>query len=385
MNKEVTWSTIPYEGMSNSVTWSTKYLEEGNEETTPVIHVPDTKEKIFSLGQEKIIDGKKVRIPPLGILKNVFTGPEKRDVNLKSSNEWCSAAFYKSKSKTQYCMNGLFSALAPVFRMATKGANKKNGVQVARPADWTPDNGTVENHTFNPTEISIGQRSDIESHKAKYDAWKAAQDPNAENNLVLFGGSRGAATTLLAYAEYGYPEAKLMILEGCFDSTEALLEERLACNTPANDACREEKSFTASLASHACSTLFGRQQNGPEPIQAVEKMKRLAENTPAGIPIVFISSRVDKEVPYEHTRFLAESIAANKQNDVYFLTLEEADHPNYMFHNLSDREKYQTFIHAIYRKYNVPFYDEKLADLGEPLLDQALLRSNIPVPRKMVK
>jgi hypothetical protein len=58
--------------------------------------------------------------------------------------------------------------------------------------------------------VSYGQTSDWLSHKAKYDYWK---QHGKNKGLILYGVSRGTAATFCAYAQYQYPETKLVILD----------------------------------------------------------------------------------------------------------------------------------------------------------------------------
>jgi hypothetical protein len=59
-------------------------------------------------------------------------------------------------------------------------------------------------------------------------------------------------------------------------------------------------------------------------------------------------------------------------NDVYLLKLKKSSHPSYMFDDPEDRDKYEVFIHAIYKKYNLK-HEPKLAEKGEEMIKKCTL------------
>ena len=44
-----------------------------------------------------------------------------------------------------------------------------------------------------------------------------------------------------------------------------------------------------------------------------------------------------------------------------------------MYDDKQDRDRYEAFIHAIYKKYGIA-HDAELAKIGEPLLEECLLK-----------
>ena len=75
----------------------------------------------------------------------------------------------------------------------------------------------------------------------------------------------------------------------------------------------------------------------------------------------------------ENTEKIAKALAEKGKNDVYLLNLEKSSHPNYMFDNVDDHNHYETFIHAIYKKYNLR-HDPGLAKSGAHLVDECLMQ-----------
>ncbi len=144
--------------------------------------------------------------------------------------------------------------------------------------------------------MSYGQESDIESHHKKYLGW---QTNKRNESLILYGVSRGTATTFCAFATYQYPEVKLVILEGAIDSMENVLNNMVKY-------CYRDSTVEKSCVSALRSTvsfltpkgLFGYKDRGPSPLSLVEKF-------PEGIPVVFITSKIDSTVAPQSTRNIA--------------------------------------------------------------------------------
>ncbi|MBA3660585.1 MAG: hypothetical protein H0W64_02560 [Gammaproteobacteria bacterium] len=206
---------------------------------------------------------------------------------------------------------------------------------------------------YNIYQTSLGQETDMESHYAKYQALIKLH-PDPDYKIILFGPSRGAATTINAFAKYKYDNVHLVILEGCFSS----VEEVIANWVPSHTA--------SQLLGRALGMFTQYHNDGPSPAKSVLSF-------PENIPVVFITSKKDRIVPCASTEKLAYELNAKGKNDVYLLKLENANHVNYMFSNKKDHDTYECFIHAIYEKYGVP-YKPELAKLGKPLLESCLLQ-----------
>jgi hypothetical protein len=98
----------------------------------------------------------------------------------------------------------------------------------------------------------------------------------------------------------------------------------------------------------------------------------LVHRFPKETPIAFITSKTDTLVPAACTKTLAYLLANVGHSHVYLLELEHSSHPRYMMDNEEDRNKYQWFAHALYKKYGLP-HIEKYALAGESLLTQCAL------------
>lgn len=272
----------------------------------------------------------------IDILHNPFVGNEIQDVNLQPFDHW----------------GALFNPVNWGFSFFTSAVRMWYGISVSAPESTAGvDQGSVCFHSLHLQNISIGQETDIDSHDNKYQAWKE-QKQNPADSLVLFGVSRGAATTFNAFARHHYDNVKLVILEGCFYSIDDILENSVIGNI---------SPFVTPALSY-----LAYDPNGPSPAKSVAHF-------PEGTPIAFISSKIDMVVPYTSTLKLAQLLADRGKNPVYLLTLTNSSHIGYMFDDQTDRKNYEIFIHALYQAYDLP-HDVILANQGKALLNASLLK-----------
>lgn len=211
----------------------------------------------------------------------------------------------------------------------------------------TTDNISVAAHSFNWDRISIAQDTDINAHKKKVETLGT----NNDIRKILFGVSRGAATTFCAMAKNQYEGIRLVVLEGCPHSVINVLEGRYP--------------YASGLTYKVAKWMFpAHKEDGPSPI-------KLVKDFPAGVPVVFITSRVDKSVNAAGTTELAKTLAREGKNPVYLLQLEKSSHNGYMFDDAEDRENYQNFLHAIYKRYDlayIPDFAERITNVQKYLL-----------------
>lgn len=205
----------------------------------------------------------------------------------------------------------------------------------------------ISGHAIDFSKINIGQEADIKEHKRKYDLFTQKYPGRS---CILFGVARGAAATFRAAIKYQYP-ARLIILEGCFDDVETMLKQKFPCSHDFISAALQ--AFT---------------QYDPD----VQRLDLLVKNFPANIPVVFINSFKDEEVPYKCARNLAIQLAKRRQNEVYLITLYNAAHATYTMDNEFDRNRYQAGLHAIFKKYNLP-YILSYAQQGKEFMQDLLI------------
>lgn len=319
--------TIFYQGNGDSQTQILKYT--GNQ----VIEA-STGEFMWSTGKNKL--------PPLNVIYKPYIGPEIADINIHPFENFSS----------------YFNPVKLLGAFITSIWGWKNGIKFS-PGLFETKMQSVKFHSPILSEVSLAQETDIFSHQKKYTSWKKYD--GKRNHLILWGVSRGGATTFNAIAKEKYPEVKLVVLEGAFDSIPNLIFNRASRYFKSNVVA----SCISCAISAGISFFTKYRNNGPSPITAVE-------NFPEDIPVVFITSQSDAIVPCENTENLAYSLAKRGNNDVYLLKLKNSSHPDYMYDDKQDRETYERFIHAIYKKYGLK-HEINLAEKGKTLLISTLI------------
>ena len=144
---------------------------------------------------------------------------------------------------------------------------------------------TVAAHSLIISKMNIAQEGDLANHAKRVASFYEAK-PNSD--AILMGVSRGAATTFQAAARYNKDNAanlaavKLILLEGCFDSVEHVMRERHPWLFK-YDCCMNALEKVASK-------IIAFKKDGTAPIKMVKDF-------PKHIPVAFITSKIDKEVP----------------------------------------------------------------------------------------
>ena len=238
-----------------------------------------------------------------------------------------------------------------------------------QPLYQTNEQGTLHHYSVNAAKSSLGQTTDILDHQRKYAALISAH-PNI-NNIVLYGVSRGAATSFSALAEHQYRNVRLCILEGVPSSMSGIIKN-YAARIPG--LSRLGKFFYSEPIAHL---FFGHQHVLDKSSQA----RGHVEHFPVDVPLVIISSHKDAVVPLENSIRLALRVAAHRLTStnpnvqpVYFLQLDKVGHNEYTKQGSKDSQCYNNFIHAVYKKHGLPFV-EQYAHEGEVELEKANLMS----------
>lgn len=197
---------------------------------------------------------------------------------------------------------------------------------------------TVTAHTICIGRMSMGQARDIAEHKARYDLC-VAQYPDSD--IILFGVSRGAATTFNACAcnHYDMNKVKLIVLEGCFDSVA--------------NAAHNSQLFLGwhKLAKKFVDKLGSLTQFKDEGIAPI----KLIADFPEQVPVLFVTSKKDIIVPVTSVLNVAHGLKERGKNPVYLLVLERSSHPKYMMDNAKDTAMYRDCLHALYKQLDLPY------------------------------
>lgn len=190
--------------------------------------------------------------------------------------------------------------------------------------------------------------SDIENHKILYDQCSKGK------KVILYGVSAGgASTTFNSMAMNQYKNVSLVILESCPHSTRDTLYHRYG-------RLSETLYWTMPFV---MSSMY---KNEISPSSNVDRF-------PAGVPVVFISSRADNVVKLESTEKLAKELAKKKKNNVYLLVLNRSSYGNYVSDNRNDSSDYMMFIHALYKEIGAQ-HENMYATLGAHMLNKCLVK-----------
>ena len=323
--------TVYYQGMSSSQTQAAKYTgPQGFISPTTGEHIACTKS--------------------INIVKDVWVAPEIDEViPAPARRNWISlvmqprALVYNVWQRSHEIISGI--------------SNHISGIKVVNNTPQAIDK-TISSHSLILSKVNIAQDGDLANHRRRFDSLRQ-EHPDAE--VIFMGVSRGAATTFqsVALLNKENPDllnnAKLIHLEGCFDSVDNAARTRhpwlLKYDCMFNGAGRLLEKLTSF------------KRNGSAPI-------KLVTDFPKNIPVAFITSVIDREVPHSCTKNLVKNLLAAGHQDVYLLELKNSSHPRYMMDDATDSANYQHFMHALYKKYNLPYIPD-CADKGKELLDNA--------------
>jgi hypothetical protein len=323
--------TLFYQGNGCSQTQALKYVGESKIQAT-------TGELMWCTGRNNL--------PPLQVIYKLYIGCEIMDVNLHPFNSYIS----------------MLNPISLVASGMSWVSNWSNGYHFLSPP--SPIEDSVQFHAPILSQLSIGQETDVISHQNKYICWQASEDKT--QGLILWGVSRGTAATVCAFSKFKYPEVRLVILEGAIDSIDEVLSKRVSSYLKSDYLSHSVTGvLNTALSFFNQRNLLKYKPGGLSPLKCVVDF-------PEGIPIVFITSKVDTVVSVVNTKNVAQAFVDRAKNDVYLLILERSSHPNYMFDDREDRDHYEQFIHAIYRKYHLK-HELELASLGEKLLGVSTL------------
>lgn len=156
-----------------------------------------------------------------------------------------------------------------------------------------------------------------------------------EKKIVLFGTSRGASVVMVALSALSIEEQKhikLAIAEAPFATVPSVLENTYP------------KSLVPFILNGLeAGTMFRRDQYSP--LQSVES-GRFA----IGIPLLIVTSKVDKIVPPQETQKLID-VLRGKHLDLHVLELERSHHSFMSLQDRDDVRRYEDKLAALYRAY----------------------------------
>jgi len=276
-----------------------------------------------------------------------FVGKELDEVDLK-------CVFQKNRFEDM-CLAYLKCVGAPAYsiqKMISDSRNNKWGISTEPPLSKE----TVKSFSINWKKCDLGQNGDIAEHKRRYEI---CMQEHPDSDVILYGASRGAATTFNAAAlnKYDTSRIKLVVLESCYDSIPSILRAWYP------RMCSQVK--ICFFIQKILSFCTGYRYDGVSP-------EKVIDSFPSEVPVVFITSKVDTIVPHRCTTHIAQMLAERGKNAVYLLELQYSPHPEYAIYNDEDKELYQCFMHTLYKKFNLPHIPDLAVD--ECLLEKYKLQ-----------
>lgn len=188
---------------------------------------------------------------------------------------------------------------------------------------------TLKPYFIDPYKINFGQDLDIKILSDQYDACCRS---NLPESIILYGNSRGAATAFNFIAtEYGKKidkRIRAIILEGCFDAVRYV--------TWLHPLLRLLPKYAPM---------------GISPIDDLIIKKFVEICSQNSIPVLCITSRADRIVPYANTKNLCMKLKEAGLKDFYLVELQRSGHIGYMLDDKKDTQFYLIVVHAFYKKY----------------------------------
>lgn len=188
-------------------------------------------------------------------------------------------------------------------------------------------------HYVNITHWNVGGHDDVTFY-IKYFR-EMLQNTPSQKKIVLFGCSRGAATTFIAVSMLTSEEQdriSLIILEAPFDSLPNVLNSW------------PKLKVLAPLQLKLMSIIGSYHNHQLTPLDVVGDF-------PINIPVAFITSDQDKTVPKELTLHLVNILRDRGWNPVYHLELRESHHVLFPINTPNDQQLYYEFLDSLYDKY----------------------------------
>jgi len=205
----------------------------------------------------------------------------------------------------------------------------------------------------NRKETSLAQDNEIDCLKLAFEKTvQSAKEKGTDNNeIVIFGLSRGASAALNFMALYNPPQVKALVLESPFDAVCSIIDNKrkqLHLEWLSHDTCEciMEKIFLRYS------------RNGIRPIDVVSGIRK-------DLPILIICSKEDPLVPCRSSIQLYQKLKKSGHSSVHLFIADYGKHFRILWKQ--DGDNYQAAVHAFYEKYGLP-HDVELALQGRKYL-----------------
>lgn len=228
------------------------------------------------------------------------------------------------------------------------------------PLYQTNQDGDLNNFGIKKELVSVGQKPDRKAHRKRYK--RLNQYINTQNDdekiedVIFHSTSRGGPTAFTSISEkyQKYDKLRLCILEAPPASVKDVI-----------------KRYAGSILTKIFYNQFlaYRLIGGSHSVEKNASAKASIKNFSDPVPLLIVSSIMDDVVPHQSSYELALGVAAKWLNNktaapVYFLQLDRPGHEGYRKIKSLDGQRYQNFVHAVYRRHKLPYIKE-FADKGE--------------------
>lgn len=184
----------------------------------------------------------------------------------------------------------------------------------------------------NRTKMYMGQGPDIEQ------IHKSIQKLAPEQNIVLYGCSRGAAANINYLAKYNNPQVKALVLDAAPADIPATIKPTL---------------HKFGINPNRYLTIFriifpNYPKNAIPPINAIKNIKNKQ------LPILLIHSKTDEKVLYENSLMLYKEFKKQGFENVHLIILKTGRH-SFLLQNKKIKPMYLNAVHTFYKMYDLPY------------------------------
>lgn len=187
-------------------------------------------------------------------------------------------------------------------------------------------------HHIYVTNLNVAGDNDVRQHQEALAKCIQEKVIAEKKQLVLFGCSRGAATTFTSVATCPaelYQHIKLVIVEAPFDTVENVLAQ---------------SSWTPNLQTTLLNELTIYRSDQLSPLEATATF-------PLDIPVAFITSLMDTRVPPQCTKNVIDRLKARGHSKIHHLELKKSPHSSMPIYDDDDKLVYLNFLNTLYNKY----------------------------------
>lgn len=194
----------------------------------------------------------------------------------------------------------------------------------------------------------IGQKKDVETLSRHINGCKAER-------VIVVGESRGATTLLNLLASNSTDKQKIAggIVDSPYDHMRNVIEHRL-------ERLRLKNFIAIQTVENLLSRVCEYKIDGLQPINTVQDI-------PQDVPLLFICSRKDTEVPWTSSLALYKKLRERSHEKVHVLIFDEGKHGWLVEGHCKDI--YRDVVHAFYKRYGLE-YNEEYAKAGKQLFEQ---------------